>query len=207
LQRFNALRLCIKIKKEKNQFLEVPFAKLRSEINIYKMYMKTFKIISFVLFTTLFVASCSIEECHADYDDGNANVASGVIDVYARDWVYRDPSWVLTINYNMITRGIIDYGAVLVYMQDGNAYRQLPLTMLNMIETETGSYYYSTIVDVDTYVGAVDIYWTESDFYNSGNPGQRRFKVVAIAASDYYKNADIDYSDYNQVKEAYNLAD
>jgi hypothetical protein len=25
LQRFNALRLCIKIKKEKNQFLEVPF--------------------------------------------------------------------------------------------------------------------------------------------------------------------------------------
>lgn len=169
--------------------------------------MKTLKFFSFVLLTTLFVVSCSKRGAQGppgiNGQDGYVNVVSGTITT--ADWVYYQPSWRLTINYNMITRDVIEYGAVLIYMQDGNAYRQLPLTLLNNV---TGtSYYYSTIIDADTYVGGVDVYWTDSDFEKPENPGLRTFKIVVIAASDYYKNTEIDHSDYNQVKEAYNLAD
>ena len=163
--------------------------------------MKTLKIISFVLLITIFFTSCKGDKGDPGYDGLDANVVSGTITT--ADWVYYEPSWKLTINYNMITRDVIEYGAVLVYMQDGNAYRQLPITFLN----QNGSDYYSILVDADTYVGGVDIYWTDSEFYKPDDPGRRTFKVVVIAASYYKSTADIDYSDYNQVKEAYNLED
>jgi len=39
------------------------------------------------------------------------------------------------------------------------------------------------------------------------NPGNQTFKIVAIAASGLMKNPNLDYNNYQKVKEAFNLDD
>ena len=171
--------------------------------------MKTLKFLSIGLLLILFTVSCGKRGPQGPLGypgaPGNANVVSGTITTDNWDDYYA-PSWGLTINYSEITRDIIEYGAVLVYMQHGDTYRQLPLTFFNIIPDVSGDYYYSTSIEVSTFVGGVTIFWTDSDFWQPEHPGRKKFKIVVIASSEY-RAYDIDYSDYNQVKEAFDLVD
>ena len=55
--------------------------------------------------------------------------------------------------------------------------------------------------------GGVRLFWTESDFYDGARPGTHDFKIVAIEASVYSHRSDVDYSSYEAVKKAFQLAD
>jgi hypothetical protein len=129
---------------------------------------------------------------------GNANVVSSTISSSA--WAYSSPSWSITFTYPAITQDIIDKGAVLVYLKNGQAFAQLPLTIY-----QTSSY--STSIEVASFVGGVKIFWTDSDLIQPDNPGNREFKIVVIAASGLAKNPNLDLNDYNAVKQAYNLSE
>jgi hypothetical protein len=50
------------------------------------------------------------------------------------------------------------------------------------------------------------MFWTESDLWKV-RPETREFKIVAIEASVYSHRSDVDYSDYEAVKTAFQLAD
>lgn len=140
-------------------------------------------------------------------NDGNANVASTSITVYSNDWYWDNTSWRVDINYPMIDADIDDYGAVLVYMDNEGTWRQLPFTFYYTDVVNGQTVNCSSSLEVSTYVNGVSIFWTENDFYDGYRPDDRVFKIVVIAANLYNARQDVNYSDYQAVKAAFQLAD
>ena len=146
--------------------------------------------------------------------DGNANVASSTVTVYSSNWQWvNNCQWMVEIDYPAITNNVYNHGAVLVYMDVDGSWSQVPLT-----------YYYQDLITYDNGVqeiincaasievatlnnGGVRLFWTESDFYDGYRPDTHDFKVVAIEATLYENRSDVDYSNYEAVKAAFQLAD
>jgi len=130
--------------------------------------------------------------------NGNANVVSSSLTTSA--WTYVSPSWEMTFTYPAITQSILDKGAVLVYVKSGNNYYQLPFTFYPAAT-------YSQSYEVETYLGGLKVYVTDSDLTQPTNPGSLTFKVVVIAASQRLANPNVNYDNYDDVKKAFNLQD
>ncbi len=146
--------------------------------------------------------------------DGNANVASSVVTIRYSDWEWvNDCQWVVDIDYPAINNNVFNHGAVLVYMKQGGVWSQVPLTYFYETQLDDGTYgiVASTIEVATLSDGGVRLFWTESDFYhNPDGPGVEDsydFKIVAIEASVYKDRSDVDYSNYEAVKTAFQLAD
>lgn len=179
--------------------------------------MKKLSIICMTVLAALFMSSCigpRGPEGPAG-KDGNANVASSTVTVHNYDWqwVEQNGQWMVTIDYSAINHNVYNYGAVLVYMDVDGTWSQVPLT-----------YYYQDVITYDDGTqetincaasievatlsdGGVRLFWTESDFYGGMRPDTHDFKIVAIEATVYDNRTDVDYSDYEAVKTAFQLAD
>ena len=143
-------------------------------------------------------------------NDGNANVVSSTVTVHSDDWEWvNNFQWMVEIDYPAINNNVYNYGAVLVYMDVDGAWSQVPLT-----------YYYQDLNDAGELInceasievatlndGGVRLFWTESDFYGGMRPQTCDFKIVAIEATVYSHRSDVDYSNYEAVKAAFQLAD
>ena len=174
--------------------------------------MKKLSIICMTLFAMLFAVSCCgpMGPEGPAGPTGNANVCSSTVTANSNDWYWDETSWRLDIGYEAISADITDHGAVLVYMEENNTWRQIPLTFYYSIydEEENVEYFYSSSLEVSSYDNGVSIFWTEDDFYDGFRPADGiRFKVVVIAASVYEHRSDVDYSNYEAVKTAFRLAD
>ena len=113
----------------------------------------------------------------------------------------------VTIDYPAITNNVFNYGAVLVYMDVQGTWSQVPLTYYYYEEDGDELYFYEASIEAATLNdGAVRLFWTESDFWNV-RPDTHDFKIVAIEASVFSHRSDVDYSDYEAVKTAFQLAD
>lgn len=166
--------------------------------------MKSFKSLLWALLAVMFLYSCRGPQGPA----GNANVASSTVTVYPNDWRWdNNTSWRVDIDYDAITPQITDHGAVLVYMNQKNTWRQLPLTFYYSQMNNGQKYFYSSSLEVSSYDRGVSIFWTENDMVNDYRPEQHDFKIVVIAANLYKSRSDVDYSDYKAVKAAFQLAD
>ena len=152
-------------------------------------------------------------------NDGNANVASSTVTIHDYDWawnhIFTDASgnergqYVVTIDYPAINNNVYNYGAVLVYMDVQGTWSQVPLTYYysDGQDEEGNPLFYAASIEVATLNdGGVRLFWTESDMWEV-LPETHDFKVVAIEASVYSHRSDVDYSDYNAVKTAFQLAD
>lgn len=172
--------------------------------------MKKLTVICMTLVAMIFAVSCRGPmgpEGPAGHD-GNANVASSTVTVYPSDWYWDNTSWRVDLRYEAINADITDHGAVLVYMEDRNTWRQIPLTFYyNLFDDDGNEYFYSSSLEVSSYDNGVSIFWTEDDFYDGYRPEEHRFKIVVIAASVYASRPDVDYSDYEAVKRAFQLTD
>ena len=171
--------------------------------------MKKLTVICMTLFAMLFAVSCRgpMGPEGPAGPAGNANVCSSTVTVHPNDWYWNETSWRVDIGYDAINANITDYGAVLVYMEDNNTWRQIPLTFYYSIVDEGVENFYSSSLEVSTYDQGVSVFWTENDFYDGYRPDEHRFKIVVIAASVYQNRSDVDYSNYEAVKAAYQLAD
>ena len=177
--------------------------------------MKKVKVICMALLAVIAMASCRGPRGPEGPEgpagpagqDGNANVVSSTVTVYPNDWYFdNNTSWRVDIEYKAIDADIHDYGAVLVYMNQENTWRQLPFTFYYSQNLQDGSVgYFSSSLEVSTYEEGVSIFWTENDFYDGYRPEQHDFKIVVIAASLYEARSDVDYSDYEAVKRAFQL--
>ena len=175
--------------------------------------MKKLTVICMALIALAFMASCRgpmgpegpVGPAGPSGNDGNANVKSATITITTDQWYWDETSWRVDINYQAIDADINDFGAVLVYMNEGVTWRQLPLTFY-YYDGDTDEYYSSSL-EVSSYQGGVSIFWTESDMWDGYQPDTHDFKIVVIAASCYNSRSDIDYSNYEAVKAAFQLAD
>jgi len=127
--------------------------------------------------------------------DGNANVVSSTATNI--NWSWQGSNYSSGFTYGAITQDIIDNGAVFAYAKIGNGYNQIPLTFYN-----SG---YSTSLEVHAEVGTISIFWTNSDFQQHGSPSVTQIKVVVMSASQRLANPNIDYTNYYEVKGAFNL--
>lgn len=171
--------------------------------------MKKLTLIGMTLIAMLSVVSCRGPQ-GPQGPAGNANVVSKTVTVPANKWRWdNNTSWRTDIYFNAITANITDYGAVLVYRDEKNTWRQLPYTFYySEINEETNEeMFFSSSLEVSTYDEGVSIFWTENDFCADYPPGEQRFKIVVIAASVYKSRTDVDYSNYEAVKAAFQLKD
>lgn len=141
-------------------------------------------------------------------NDGNANVASSTLTVYPDDWYLDNGSWRVDFDYDAINSDIYESGAVLVYMETEGTWRQIPMTFYYSVFNDAGEeIFLSSSLETSFYQGGVSVFWTESDFYEGYRPEQHKFRIVAIAASYYKAHPDLDYSNYEAVREALLLED
>ena len=160
-----------------------------------------------------FLSSCRGPQGPAGHD-GNANVASSTVTVYSNNWQWvNNCQWKVEIDYPAINNNVYNYGAVLVYMDVDGAWSQVPLTYYyqDYVQNENGTH---TIINCAASIevatlndGGISLFWTESDFYSGARPETHDFKIVAIEASVYSHRSDVDYSNYEAVKTAFQLAD
>ena len=138
----------------------------------------------------------------------NANVASSTLTVRSSDWYWdNNTSWRVDINYENINLDVYQGGAVLVYMQEYDTWRQVPLTYYYSEIVEGEERFYSSSIGTSFYQGGISMFWTENDFYAGKRPNERKFRIVAIAAATYNDRQDVNYADYDAVKAAFQLAD
>ena len=175
--------------------------------------MKTLKSFALFFVMSLFtITSCQGPkgEPGPPGKDGNANVQSATVEVSAEDWVWdaNACNWYLDLEWDAIDYDMVDYGAVLVYMEnpgkDFYAWHQLPLTLYPNDQ-------YSTTMETVYYDYALTIYWTNSDLQKHQNPcdfynSDMEFKVVLIDAALYAKHQNEDLSNYETVKEIFNIS-
>ena len=174
--------------------------------------MKKLSLICMTVLAVFSMASCRGPQGPAG-QDGNANVASSTVTVRQSDWRWvNDCQWMVEIDYPAINNNVYNHGAVLVYMKIDGAWSQVPLTYFYEAEVEDGYSNFASSIEVATLNdGGVRLFWTESDFYHAPDgPGKLSsydFKIVAIEASVYSHRSDVDYSSYEAVKTAFQLAD
>jgi hypothetical protein len=147
-----------------------------------------------ILITSLvIVASCKKDD---DSAYGNAKIYSKQ---YTVTWTISAPGYYCTMSDANITQDIVDNGIVEVYMYNGSdAWISLPITMP---ETST---YSSTFTPVH-YLGGVTVWAYDTDTEQSADPGSTTFKIVCISAAAKLANPSLDWNNYAEVKNAFNL--
>ena len=176
--------------------------------------MKKLSVICMTVLAVSFLASCRGPQGPAG-QDGNANVASSTLTIRSSDWLWLEDygQWMVEIDYPAINNNVYNHGAVLVYMDVDGAWSQVPLTYYyqDLVDNEDGTQEIincAASIEVATLNdGGVRLFWTESDFFGGYRPETHDFKIVAVEASVYDNRSDVDYSDYNAVKAAFQLAD
>lgn len=175
--------------------------------------MKKLSIICMTILAVLSMASCRGPKG----DPGNANVASSTVTIHDYDWQWNRfftdgdnnerGQYVVTIDYGAINNNVFNHGAVLVYMNVRGTWSQVPLTYYYYEDDGEVVNFYEASIEVATLSDAgVRLFWTESDMWKVC-PDTHDFKIVAIEASVYANRSDVDYSDYEAVKTAFQLAD
>ena len=175
--------------------------------------MKKLSFICMTVLTVLAMASCRgpqgpVGPAGPAGNDGNANVASSTVTVHSNDWRWvNDCQWMVEIDYPAINNNVFNHGAVLVYMDVSGSWSQVPLTYYYQ-DTDTQGNLINCAASIEVATlndGGVRLFWTESDFYDGMRPNDHNFKIVAIEASVYSYRSDVDYSDYEAVKTAFQL--
>lgn len=181
--------------------------------------MKKFSLICMTLLSVLFIASCRGPQGPQGPagQDGNANVASSTLTINPDNWEWdcfyidgdgnQRGQYLVTIDYPAINSNVFNYGAVLVYMEVEGTWSQVPLTYFYYEQEGSDVYFYEANIKVATLSdGGLRLFWTQNDFWKV-QPDTHRFKIVAIEASVYNHRSDVDYSNYEAVKTAFQLAD
>lgn len=131
--------------------------------------------------------------------DGNANVQSSTVTFSSWTWdatnyfEYSDFTW------SAITADIANTGTVLVYLNTASGWAPLPRTIYpTATYSESQRYTYTT--------GAFKIFVQDSDL-TAPSPalGSWTIKVLAIESRIMQSNLDVDWSNYNEVVEKFNL--
>jgi hypothetical protein len=128
--------------------------------------------------------------------NGNANViGTNTVTLNSGDWSATGAGWYVTLTASGITQDVVDKGIVQVFIQYGTEWWSLPdLSGINSTQFGFG-------------LGYVQLLNYNSDYSQATNPGTKTFRIVIIPSSARLANPNIDYTNYNEVKRAFNLKD
>lgn len=128
--------------------------------------------------------------------DGNANISSFTYTVYESEWLQQSAywSWAPIENIPILTPDVVNNGMVMVYAKDplGSSWVAWPYTI--------GSHSYTYVMD------AYSIYL----HHNTTGlliDHTYTFRIVAATADGLVRNLNLDWNDYEAVKQALQLPD
>jgi hypothetical protein len=130
--------------------------------------------------------------------NGNANVKTYTYDVLSSQWINHTIYRILMLECPAITQDILDHGAILVYRINGVEHNQLPYTY------HMNANYASTYVPT-AFLGEIEIKRMDSDLMTPATPGDCTIKIVVIEGTPGMDLEDVDFSNYEAVKEYYQL--
>jgi hypothetical protein len=133
--------------------------------------------------------------------DGNANVITYTVNTTSANWTCSSICYV-DVTCPGITQDIVNTGSVHVFMESPTQAG----AWLNMPWTEMFSGYISNYNFVFV-LGTLRISKSDSDLTTPANPGTRKFKIVVIASSGKLIHPEVDYTNYNEIKEAFDIAE
>jgi hypothetical protein len=143
--------------------------------------MKNF--ILFIALLTLLMTSCQKDKY------GNTAIYSNQYEV---TWTFQDPSYYTTLNIPQITQDVLDNGAVMAYLSNGNGgWVALPCTV------PMNASYASTYTPVFN-LGGVTIWKLDTDFLTL-DPGYVTFKIVVLTQKQLIAHPNLDLTDYESV--------
>jgi hypothetical protein len=126
---------------------------------------------------------------------GNTDITSGT---YVVGWTFDAPSYKTQISEPLITQDIIDNGAVMVYMSNGNGgWIALPCT-LPIDDT------YASTFSFVLYDGGLTVWKTDTDMLTL-DPGTTTFKVVILSQHGLIQHPGLDLTNYIEVEKELNL--
>lgn len=159
--------------------------------------MKTMKILTVGL---LFMGMMTLTACFKEGptgpkgEDGNANVI-GTNEVTISNWTQSGSFWSAGISVPSITQKIVNTGTVQVFAKYGSEWWALPdLNGNNM-----------TYFGYDE--GHITLMNSNTDNSTPSHPGSKIFRIVVISSSNLTANPGVDWTDYEQVKKALELAE
>ena len=135
--------------------------------------------------------------------DGNANVVSVTKTVSSSNWQEAGTAgeaeyqYFAEISVPEITESINETGMIMVYEQRGGGNFALPMTI-----TDDG---YSKYIDYAYGVGEVLIVVKDSDLETIPPSGDITYRIIIIEGNTVSRNADVDFTDYNEVATVFNL--
>lgn len=156
-----------------------------------------------LLVVTTFLGACKKKEVEGPAGpagaDGNANVKSLTVSTVAADWTGDGVAgYSITLSAPIITADIVATGAVLCYMEISGTTYALPYSYLYNGFTRHMLFQYAE--------GTVTVERRDDDGVTS-NPGvsNAKIKVVAISSTGLIQHPNLDLSNYEEVKEAFDL--
>lgn len=139
-----------------------------------------------------------------DGEDGNANVQSQTFTV--NTWTHfgtvgqPGDGYYVQLNYPAITNDIVSTGAVIAYMTGvSGAWVALPYS-----EPKSS---YTTYINYTYQLNQALIQIQDSDFFTPQPSGTTYIKIVVISSAARLANPELDYTNYYEVKGAFNLKD
>ncbi len=138
-----------------------------------------------------------------DGADGNANVKSLNITINPSDWQAvgnsgeADFKYVASYDTDLITKDIADNGVVLVFYYNDGANFQLPIVITYDGYTRYFNFMYGE--------GGIAITSKDSDLLSVKPTADIDFRIVIIEGSALATKSNVNLSDYNEVKKAFNL--
>ena len=144
---------------------------------------------------------------------GSSNVTSTTFNIAT--WAYRSPYYYADLNVPGLTIDNINSVGVMVYFNatsNNNIWSALPYTQYN----SPSNYFMGFVTKIDEAAkGVVVVNWFYDSSLSSGDDPNTfysnivKFKVVVIppSAKSLKSNSNINYKNYNEVREAFDLKD
>jgi len=137
---------------------------------------------------------------------GNANVFSLGFDFFMADAVFNGA--VASVQYDVpdLTASVVDDGAVLMFFRDQGTWTAMPYTF-GVESSDLPAVDYTISLGFGYEVGFLEVFYEAStDAIDLAGLPDREMKLVVIDGY-WYGKRDIDLTDWNAVKEAFNLKD
>lgn len=156
-----------------------------------------------LLVVTTFLGACKKKEVEGPTGpagaDGNANVKSLTVATVAGDWTGDGTAgYSITLSAPLITADIVATGAVMCYLEFGGSTYALPYSYFYQGYSRHMLFTYGE--------GTVTVRRIDDDGLTT-NPGSAssKIKIVAISSTGLMQNPNLDLSNYEEVKTAFDL--
>jgi hypothetical protein len=158
--------------------------------------MKYFNL-TLILSSVLLLSACKKDTVAPTIESSTTTVSNWIWDNNDK-LLYADMTW------SAITSDVVDNGTIHIYLKtSGGDWAPLPRTVML-----SGTFYdYAQSQRFTFNVGRFQLIVQDDDLLQPANPGTWTIRVVAVSGAQRFANPDLDWDNYEAVKNRFSLVD